>query len=92
MFSNIGGKLKMVAKIVCWVGIIGSIIGGIVMIASGNSSMIVSGIAVIIGGAVASWVGSLGMYALGEITENSDIRTNLAVKADMEREQEKKNA
>ena len=91
MFENVGGKLKGLAKVICWVGIIGSVIGGIAIMTQGKA-MIAVGIGVAAGGALASWVGSLGLYGFGEIVENSDIRTNNAAKQELEREQEKKNA
>ncbi len=35
MFDNIGGKIKTLAKVLCWIGIILSIILGIIMIIGG---------------------------------------------------------
>ena len=32
MFDNIGGKIKAVAKVICWIGIITSIIIGFIML------------------------------------------------------------
>lgn len=93
MFKNIGKKLMLVAKILCWVGIISSLILGLVLIFSGNnnnlvytdsySGMIVSrpvnsvatGIAVIIVGCLASWIGSFAIYGFGQLIEdNAAIR------------------
>ena len=93
MFNNIGSKCKTVAKVSCWIGIIASVIGGIAMIAAGANSwnggaLIFGGIVTMLIGSLLSWIGSLGLFALGEITENSDIRTNLAIKADVERKQD----
>ena len=31
MFSNIGGKIKTLAKIICWIGIILSVVTGVIM-------------------------------------------------------------
>ncbi|MBR1585687.1 MAG: hypothetical protein IJ662_09125 [Clostridia bacterium] len=98
MFDNIGGKCKTLAKVLCWLGIIASIIGGIAMIVSGANMYrdgeiyIVSGILIAIIGPLLSWLGSLVLYAIGEAAENSVIAANLAAKAYVEREQEKKNA
>lgn len=97
MFSNIGNKLKTAAKILLWAGIAVSAIGGIAMIASGSAfrsvnPMILPGLITMIGGALLAWISALGLYGFGELVENSDIRTNIAAKQDMEREQEKKNA
>lgn len=57
-----------------------------------GGGMIVAGIGTAAAGAFASWIGALGLYGFGEMVENSDIRTNIAAKQEMEREQEKKNA
>ena len=37
MFTNIGKKIKVLAKVLCWIGIIGGIISGISLIAVGAS-------------------------------------------------------
>lgn len=81
MFKNIGGKIKGLAKFICWVGIIVSIIIGVAMIAGAkqsnglntytNNSMLVGGILVIVFGILASWVGSFTLYGFGELVDNS---------------------
>ena len=81
MFDNIGGKIKGLAKFICWVGIIASVILGIVLISNAssgwgeykytNSEMVVEGIICIVGGSILSWVGSFAMYGFGELVENS---------------------
>ena len=88
MFDNIGSKIKALAKVVCWIGIIGSIIAGIVMIATMGTAGILSGFLTIILGALLSWVSSFVLYGFGEMVENSDIRTELAVKAEMGKNKE----
>ena len=92
MFDNIGAKLKICAQIVCWAGIVLSVVSGVVLIASGNDSMVFTGILTMVVGSLGSWIGSLCVYGFGELVENSDIRTNIAAKQELEREQEKKNA
>ena len=82
MFTNIGGKLKMVAQVFAWIGIGASLLGGAVMIFSGG---FLAGLLVAALGALLSWISALAMYGFGELVENSDIRTNLAIKADQER-------
>ncbi len=88
MFDNIGGKIKKLAKIICWIGIILSVITGIAAIASGNSmvrvngsytsvSGVAAGITIIIIGCLASWIGSFFTYGFGQLIENTDaIREN----------------
>ena len=78
MFDNVGGKIKGFAKVVCWIGIIGSIIGGIgCFVASSGArysmqtTLILSGFAVIIVGSLLSWLGSLFTYGFGELIEQT---------------------
>ena len=69
MFENIGGKIKGFAKFVCWLGIIASIIMGILSNVDGNPLL---GILIAVAGSVASWVGSFLTYGFGQLIENSD--------------------
>ncbi len=94
MFNNVGSKCKTLAKVVCWLGIVLCVIIGIIMIvASGEThsdqektTMLLSGLLYLILGPILSWLGSLSLYAIGETAENSAITANLAIKADMERQ------
>ncbi len=89
MFNNIGGKIKVLAKVLCWVGIVLSVLMGILMMANGNNasftvngsyvsgSGVVAGILIIILGCLGSWVGSFFAYGFGQLIENTDaIRSN----------------
>ncbi len=79
MFQNIGKKIKTLAKVLCWIGIIGSIIGGVIMVVSGAALMdndaasgaaaIMSGVLTAVLGALFSWIGSFMMLGFGEIVE-----------------------
>lgn len=75
MFSNIGRKIKALAKVVCWIGIIGSIIGGIsFFVAAGEAysdggTYVAAGFVVIIVGALLSWLGSFFTYGFGELID-----------------------
>lgn len=81
MFANAGGKIKAVAQVLTWIGIIGSVIGGISLISTSFiAGLLTAGI-----GSLLSWVSALALYGFGELVENSDIRTNLAVKADRQK-------
>ena len=79
MFDNIGGKIKTVAATIAWLGIIGSIIIGIIIIAEANDSYYPSatetlrGWLVIIVGSLSSWVSSFTLYGFGQLIENTDI-------------------
>ncbi len=93
MFNNIGGKIKILAKIICWFGIALSLIFGILMIAAGNNttmtyngqnvqtSGLVAGIVTIVIGCLGSWIGSFFAYGFGELIENTEaIRKNTEYK------------
>ena len=94
MFNNIGGKIKVLAKVLCWVGIIVSVLVGIILIASAaggsgysgftDSATIVLGILTIIVGSISSWVGSFVLYGFGELVENSS-----AIKYELQHKEEK---
>ncbi len=77
MFDNIGRKIKTLAKVSCWMGIIGSIIVAIVMINNYYIETRISGWIVLFAGPLVSWISSFTLYALGEIAENSVEQTNL---------------
>ena len=90
MFSNIGGKIKGLAKVICIVGMAISVVAGIVMIGFGSSSyngdtMTVMGCVVMIVGPLVSWIGSFFAYGFGELIENTTVIAELAAKADAEK-------
>ena len=77
MFTNIGKKIKTWASVLCWLGIVCSVIAGIAMCVV-SKDLIVSGILTIIFGALASWIGSFMVYGFGELVDNSQaIRAKL---------------
>ena len=79
MWNNIGHKLQTFAKILCWLGIIGSVIAGIAAIVAGSGSSyrygysagsgILAGLLTIVLGSLFSWIGSWAMYGLGLVVE-----------------------
>lgn len=81
LFSNIGDKMCHIAKIMFWIGAVFSIIGGLTMILGGFGYIRYSFgafIAALIGGVLAaavgilvSWLGSLSMYAFGELVRRT---------------------
>ena len=90
MFKNSGGKIKGLAKVICYVGIAISVIAGIFMIGFGSSSyngdtMIVMGCVVMIVGSLVSWIDSFFAYGFGELIENTTVIAELAAKADAEK-------
>lgn len=73
MFQNIGRKIKLVVKFFCWVGIIASIILGIVIMNGRSEFAGIMGAVVAIVGSLFSWLGSILIYGFGQLIENSDI-------------------
>lgn len=73
MFDNIGGKIKVVAKVECWIGIISSFIAGISLMSEDEELFGLIGFFVIVIGSLASWLGSFLIYGFGQLVENSDI-------------------
>lgn len=71
MFDNIGSKIKALAKVICWAGIIISLIVGIIMLASGGDVGSGVGVIVMIVGSLGSWIGSFFTYGFGELIEKT---------------------
>lgn len=67
MYDEVGGKIKTLAKVIAWVGIIASVVVGIVTISTGV------GILVLILGPLFSWLSTLVLYGFGQLIENTDI-------------------
>ena len=59
----------MLAQVVCWIGIIASVIVGLAALAVS----ILSGLLIMGLGSLASWIGSFLTYGFGQLIENSDI-------------------
>lgn len=72
VFEHVGKKLEGVAVTFCWIGMIASFIGAVVLWSQNSyfNSTIASGLGVLIGGCLVSWLGSLGCYAIGQIAED----------------------
>ena len=70
LFENVGGKLKTLAMIYSVIGIVVSIIGCIILFAE---ELVGAGFLVLIFGPIVSVITSYGLYAYGELTENSNI-------------------
>ena len=72
MFDNIGCKIKALAQVICWIGIIASVIIGFVLIVQDEDTAFI-GILTMILGSLGSWIGSIMTYGFGQLIENSDI-------------------
>lgn len=71
MFENIGGKLKKLAGIECWLGIIVSVIYSIILgMNSYYNLTAAAGLGILIGGCLLSYLGSMTTYAFGELVED----------------------
>lgn len=70
MFSNIGTKIKTLAQILCWVGILASAVGGLIMITTSGQTN--QGLVVLLAGPPISWIASFLFYGLGQLIENTD--------------------
>jgi len=84
VFNNIGRKIKTLAVVLFWImmilGVLGSLIGGISMIATTgryDDTGVVFGILIIIFGSgfafLFSWIGSFFMYGFGQLIDDSEI-------------------
>lgn len=92
MFRNPGGKIKSYAKVLFWIGVVISIIIGVIEIGSsfvaaaysyqGSFGIILlgilGGILTVAIGTLISWLAVLTLYAFGTLVENSDelVRLN----------------
>ena len=85
MYTNIGAKLKTIAKVVFWVLVAAVEICGVLMLArvlhGAWFSLDVAGTLLVMALApAAAWLLTIPLYAFGHLIENSDIRTDLAVR------------
>lgn len=70
MFDNIGSKIKMLAKVICWVGIIMSCLSGLIILINGDDGAGV-GLVIMIVGSLTSWVCSFFAYGFGELIDKT---------------------
>ena len=68
MYDNIGSKIKIAAQTAFMLGVIGSIIFGLV-ICFGSEDFNAIGILYILLGGIISWISTLLMYGFGELIE-----------------------
>ncbi len=80
MFNNISAKIKLLAQISCWVGIVASFLYGVYIMRTTRELIVVGfivGILVMVIGAFASWAGSFMTYGIGQLIENTDTLIKL---------------
>lgn len=75
MFGNIGGKIKLLAAVICALGMVASVICAIVLWSdhSRYNDTIALGFGVMFGGCFVSWVGSCFMYGFGQLIEDTAL-------------------
>ncbi len=71
-FKNIGRVIKIVAEVLFWVGIVASLIFGILVGTIEEDNTVFIGVLLMICGSISSWVTSLLVYGFGQLVENSD--------------------
>ena len=75
MFDNIGGKIKAVAKVVCWFFIVISVLSGLFMIINTldyfRIEIFATALLTMIIGSLVGWLSSLGLYGFGELIERT---------------------
>jgi hypothetical protein len=100
MFTNIGKKIKALAKVICWIQIVIYIITAIVMFVIASESYtegfyIALAFAFLIIGPIFAWFSSFFMYGFGELidkaceiernTRGGEIKSNTQMQLDNER-------
>ncbi len=78
MFNNIGRKIKMLAEVLCWIGITVSVLAAVLLFVSGvtedNPHAVLFGLLLVVLGPLLSWIGSFLLYGFGElVTKTSRI-------------------
>lgn len=82
MYDNIGRKIKGAAKFIAWLGIISSVLIGIIIIGMSldedhsTANNLGIGVGVLLGGSFFSWISSWFIYGFGELID----KTNQIVK------------
>lgn len=81
MFDNIGKKIKSLANVLCWVGIVAYVIAAIIMISIGvdeyEDGLTIFGVILLFVGPLMSWISSFFMYGFGELIDKAcDIERN----------------
>ena len=71
MFRNVGERLKTMANILVWVGIVASVAVGFVWAFSGGGPLV--GVLCALGGSLFFWIVCTVLYGLGRLIENSEL-------------------
>lgn len=77
LFTNIVPKVKTLAVVQCWIGIILTFIFGLLVMC--NDDEVIAGLIIMIVGPLSSWISALIQYGIGQLIENSDVRTQICL-------------
>lgn len=87
LFRNIGKKIKLLTKVIFWIGVAISVIAAIVLFVLAllpqylplSQEFAKAGIKCLIGGPITMWVFCAFLYAFGELVDNtSEIKDRLS--------------
>ena len=70
MYDNIGGKIKGLAKILCALESISTVIWGLYVMAE-DADLALIGFLIIIGGVLVTWVSTFLLYGFGELIDKA---------------------
>ncbi len=88
MFDNIGKKIKSLATVITWIGIILWCLIGFSLFRDGKTALY--GLLVMVGGGILSWLSSLLLYGFGELVDNSTVLAESAAKRKQKNEKVEK--
>ncbi|MCR5566464.1 MAG: hypothetical protein K6F61_06400 [Clostridiales bacterium] len=73
MFSNIGGKIKKLAVVLCILGMVASVVCAVFCFvnSSRQQDLTLTGVLILVAGCLASWIGSFFTYGFGELIERT---------------------
>ena len=81
MYENIGKKIKSLASILTWIGIIAYVIAALILIIVGISEdevLLIFGIVTLIVGPFVTWISNFFVYGFGELIDKvTDIERNM---------------
>lgn len=82
MFDNIGGKIKGLAEIITWIGIIASVVTGAAAIwINGEADEgIIVGLLIMAFGSLLSWLMSFLLYGFGELIYKTSVIASILAK------------
>ncbi len=80
MFENIGKMIKSFSITLFWIEVVAIIIGGLVVLLSGDEDMFLIALLIIGLGIGGAWISSMFIYGFGELVDNSSRTVSLLSK------------